>query len=46
MSETLKKLEDRIREGDLVVAVFACGTGIEIGSAEVQTFSFVLIILK
>lgn len=45
MSETLKKLEDRIREGDLV-AVFACGTGIEIGSAEVQTFSFVLIILK
>lgn len=45
MSETLKKLEDQIREEDFL-AVFACGTGIEIGSAEVPAFSFVLIILK
>lgn len=45
MSETLKKLEDQIREEDFL-AVFASGTGTEIGSAEVQTFSFVLTILK
>lgn len=45
MSETLKKLEGQIREEEFL-AVFACGTGTEIGSEEVQTFSFVLTILK
>lgn len=45
MLETLKKLEDQIKEEDFL-EIFACGTDIEIGSAEVQTFSFVLIILK